>query len=103
MTTYTGTQPVTAGYYFNARGWKLETVEGTGVLPGDATVTYVRVPALAMLVLAPTMGFAFVVLLPFLGLAVLIEQGWGKAVPYLRPRRSEPATTTAKVVAGPRQ
>ena len=95
MTTYTGTQTVTAGYYFNPRAWKLEAVEATGVLPGDATDKYVRVPALAMLALAPMMGFAFVVLLPFLGLAVVLEQGWRKALPHLRARRTPAATATA--------
>lgn len=100
MTTYTGTQPVKAGYYFNAREWTLAAIEATtGVLPGDATVKYVRVPALAMLVLAPIMGLVFVVLLPFLGLAVLIEQGWRKALPHLRARHTVATTRTAKAAA----
>lgn len=104
MKTYTGTQPVKAGYYFNAREWTLKVVEApTGVLPGDATTKYVRVPALAMLVLAPIMGLVFVVLLPFLGLAVLIEQGWRKAVPLLRARHAAGTTRTAKAAAGLRR
>ena len=74
MRTYTGTQMVEGGYYFNRHDWKLEVVEGdTGMLPGNADARYYRVPVLAMIVLAPTMGLAFVVALPFIGLAVIVE------------------------------
>jgi hypothetical protein len=72
MKTYTGGEIVKGGYYFNLREWRLDVVEGRrGTLPEHAR--YVRVPALLMLALAPIMGLLFVMFLPFIGLAVLID------------------------------
>lgn len=75
MTTYTGSQTVKGGYYFNTRQWKLEVVEGSnGRLPGDEHARFVRVPTPALLVTAPLMGLVFVIALPFIGLAVIAQQ-----------------------------
>ncbi len=105
MTTYTGTQTVKGGYYLNTRDWKLEVVNApAGVLPGDEGAPYRRVPAPAMLVVAPLMGMVFVMLIPFFGLAVLGEQAWHKVGPHLHAARkpSVPAATL-KTAAGPRR
>jgi hypothetical protein len=100
MTTYTGAQPVEGGYYLNTTEWKLEMVRGPGgALPGEATMRYYRVPLLGMLVVAPLMGLVFVVLMPFLGLAVMIEQGWRKALPHMRRRHA--AATELEVAEAP--
>ena len=98
MATYTGTQPVKAGYYLNTTAWKLEVVEGKGgVLPGEPTARFVRVPTLGMLVVAPVMALFFVMLIPFFGVAVLLEQGWRKAAPLVARRHApvEPTVVTA--------
>jgi hypothetical protein len=42
-------------------------------------VQYRRIPVAAMLVLAPLMGLVFVMVVPFIGLAVIGEQLWKKA------------------------
>jgi hypothetical protein len=77
---FKGAETVTGGYYLNVREWKLELVEGpSGVLPGDASAQYRRIPVLAMIVLAPLMGLVFVMVVPFIGLAVIGEQLWQKA------------------------
>ena len=74
MATFKGGQSVKGGYFFSRRDWKLEMVEAPfGTLPGDAGTTWRRVPVPAMLVLAPLLGLAFVMLLPFIGLAVVCE------------------------------
>jgi hypothetical protein len=92
MTTFQGTQTVKGGYFLNLRDWKLEVVEGeTGVLPGAADICYRRVPMLGMLVVAPLMGLAFVIVLPFIGLAVIGEKLWLKA----RTFRARPVETPA--------
>ena len=92
MATYTGNQTVKGGYFLNLRDWKLEVVEGdTGVLPGDQDIRYRRVPMLGMLVVAPLMGLLFVVLLPFIGLAVIGERLVKMAAAY----RVKPAPTPA--------
>jgi hypothetical protein len=96
MATYKGTQMVKGGYYLDMRNMRLEVIEGAaGTLPGDDAVRYVRVPLLALLVVAPVLGLLFVVLLPFLGLAVVVEQLWRKTVVAVRERRAggvRPAT-----------
>lgn len=89
MTTYTGNRTVKGGYYLNVRDWKLEAVDGkVGTLPAGEEARYVRIPLPAMLVVAPVLGLLFVVLLPFLGLAVLIEEGWHLAITAVAARRA---------------
>lgn len=97
MKTYTGGQTVNGGYFLNLRDWKLEVVEGEhGVLAGEAGARYYRVPVLAIIVLAPTMGLAFVVALPFIGLAVIAEQVGRNVAKLFGGRRveAEAKTTT---------
>jgi hypothetical protein len=92
MKRFKGMATAAGGYYFNLRDWKLETIEGaTGTLPGDDDARYVRVPLLGMLLLVPVLGLAFVILLPFLGIAVLGEQAWHTAAAAVAARRA--ATT----------
>lgn len=99
MRTFRGGQTVKGGYFLNLRDWKLEVVEGgAGMLPGDGGVRYYRVPTLAMVALAPTMGLAFVVLLPFIGLAVIAEQSGRQFGRLWRARRAtaKPEGTTVR-------
>ena len=44
-----------------------------GILPGDAADKYLRVPVLALLVLAPMMGAVYAMFLPFIGFAMLFS------------------------------
>lgn len=74
MRTFNGGENVKGGYYFNLREWRLDVIDGAGGLLA-APGRYVRIPVLLMLALAPLMGFAFVMLIPFIGLAVVIEHG----------------------------
>jgi hypothetical protein len=95
MTTYTGNRTVKGGYYLNLREWKLEAVDGNvGVLPPGEEARYVRIPLLAMLVVAPVLGLLFVVVLPFLGLAVLIEEGWHLTMAAVARRAAHRQATT---------
>ena len=98
MKTVTGGRTVKGGYFLNLRDWKLEVVEGkTGMLPGDDTLRYRRLPMLGLVVLAPMMGLAFVVMLPFIGLAVIAERGGRTLARLLRMRRKAPEPTTTPV------
>ena len=74
MRTFNGGENVKRGYYFNLRDWRLEVIEGAGGLLA-APGRYLRIPAVLMLGLAPILGFAFVMLIPFIGLAVVLEHG----------------------------
>jgi hypothetical protein len=72
MTARTGGTQAKAGFYWNLRTWAITTLSGEGgTLPGGEGDRYLRLPTLAMLVLAPVMGGLFVVFLPFIGFAVL--------------------------------
>jgi hypothetical protein len=69
---YTGGEIVKAGFYWNLREWEVNIVarEG-GPLKGTADARYVRVPLPALLLLAPIMGAAYAMFLPFIGFAML--------------------------------
>ncbi|OFW04799.1 MAG: hypothetical protein A3H96_10315 [Acidobacteria bacterium RIFCSPLOWO2_02_FULL_67_36] len=68
-----GGDEVRFGFYWNVREWEAQIVprEG-GELKGRADVTYVRLPLLALLVLAPIMGGVYAIFLPFIGIAMVL-------------------------------
>lgn len=73
MAAIGGTQ-VKGGFYFNLQALRIVAVSGkTGMLAGTAHERYMRVPALAVLLLAPILGGMFVVFLPVIGF-VLVGQ-----------------------------
>ncbi len=72
MFKHKGGDAVKGGFYWNQANWHLENVEGkAGTLPGGDEARYLRVPTLALFVLAPLMGALFVAFLPFIGFALL--------------------------------
>ncbi len=100
MARFTGAETVTGGYYLNVGQTKLEVIEGaSGVLPGDGGVRYMRIPVIAMIVLAPLMGLLFVLLVPFIGIAVVIEQVGLKAYSLAAAGRAR----LAHVISHPRR
>jgi hypothetical protein len=80
MTTYTGTQNVEAGLYYSVRPFKLTTMDQKGPLPGAGDRTCHRVPMILMLALAPLLGLAFVIFLPFIGFAMVARIAGEKTV-----------------------
>jgi hypothetical protein len=70
--TFRGGDTVRFGFYWNRREWEARIVpkEG-GTLPGAPEVTYLRLPLVAVLVLAPLMGAAYAMFLPFIGFAMV--------------------------------
>ena len=80
MTRFNGGTKVGGGYYFNTSSWEIATItDDRGTLPGDARVTFIHVPLMALFVLAPVMGLAFAMFLPFIGFALPLY-ALGKAV-----------------------
>jgi hypothetical protein len=72
MTTYTGGETVKTGFYWNRGKWAAEVVPaGGGALPGAPGTVYNRIPWPVLLVVAPVMGGAFAMFLPFLGLGLV--------------------------------
>ena len=60
------------GFYWNLRKWEMTLVPRQGgILPGDASDSYLKVPVVALLVMAPLMGAAYAMFLPFIGFAML--------------------------------
>ena len=82
-----GGDNVKAGFYWNIREWEAHIVprEG-GPLPGAENTGYVRMPLLAVLMLAPLMGAAYAFFLPFIGFAMVLM--------YLAGRMRRLFTTT---------
>jgi len=73
MKRYTGGTNVKGGYYWHVGTWEIATVKGeTGALPGGPKDEYFHAPVAVMFVLAPVMGAAFAIFLPFIGFAMPI-------------------------------
>jgi hypothetical protein len=73
MATYTGTQQAEAGLYFRtSKRFSVIHLDDAGPLPGTAADTYHRVPTLVALLTAPLAGLAFVVFIPFIGIAMAL-------------------------------
>ncbi len=63
---------VEGGYYLNRDAWDVIAVSGKqGVLPGEEGDRFVKLPALAVLGLAPVAGGLFVAFLPLVGFALV--------------------------------
>jgi len=74
MFRHTGGELTKHGFYWNPRTWQVTLIERQGgVLPGPATERYARVPVLAMLFIAPIMGAAYVMFLPVIGFAMVLD------------------------------
>ncbi len=73
MTTYTGTQNVEPGLYWALKPFRFTSVDTRGPLPGTEARTWYRVPMLLMLALAPLLGLAFVVFLPFIAFVIVFR------------------------------
>ena len=75
MTTRKAGEAAKAGFYFNTRTWEMSLHRTDGdALPGGEGDRHLRVPAVALLVLGPAMGFFFVIFLPFIGFALVVRE-----------------------------
>ena len=112
MTTIAAGTQVRKGYYFSMKSWTLQPVPAEGAaLPGTAGEEYLRVPLLLAFAVAPVMGAAFLMFLPFVGfylagtaavrpvarvfgrsaseLAATVQPGWAPGEAHLAGRRGE--------------
>ena len=68
MTKIEAGNRVKKGYYFSAKSWTLHPMPTDGeALPGEAGERYLHIPLLLAFVVAPVMGAAFLMFLPFIG------------------------------------
>ena len=93
MRKYQGGDTVTAGFYWNRGQWGAEVVPAEGgTLPGEETRVYYRVGWPVLLIVAPAMGGAFAMFLPFLGLGLLGREAFLALTGRRESRRSEART-----------
>ena len=80
-----GGDRVEPGSYWSRDRWEIVPVDGaTPVLPGGPADRYFRLPAPAVLVLAPAMGAAFAMFLPLIGFVMVARALASRAVRPLR-------------------
>ena len=71
MKRYDAGSKVAGGYYWNTRKWDIVALNGdTGVLEGERGEQFIKLPLLAMVVVAVAVSFAYVIFLPFIGFAL---------------------------------
>lgn len=71
MLTYRGGHRAGKGTYWDLKNGRRFDVADEAMLPGDDSLTYFRMPAGLMLLSGPFVGLAFVIFLPFIGIAVV--------------------------------
>ena len=72
MTKRIGGTAAKTGFYWNLGKWEMTMVpKQGGILPGGVNDAYLKVPVVALLVMAPLMGAVYAMFLPFIGFAML--------------------------------
>jgi hypothetical protein len=95
MTKIAAGTRVKQGYYFNLKTWALQPVAADGeALPGAAEA-YVHVPLLLAFVVAPLMGAAFLMFLPFIGFYLAIAAAFRPVARLFHHSAAEIAATVA--------
>ena len=94
MTTIEAGTQVKKGYYFNAKTWTLEAMANDGAaLPGAKGEKYFHVPLLLAFVVAPLMGAAFLMFLPFIGFYLAFQAALRPVAKLFRHSATEIAAT----------
>jgi hypothetical protein len=96
MTKRIGGTAAKSGFYWNLGKWEMTMVpKQGGILPGSASERYLKVPVVALLVLAPMMGAVYAMFLPFIGFALLFTFLGKKAFAMGRSGAVDVAATMA--------
>ena len=72
MWKYRGGTTVKKGTYWNLGNGEREVLGSEGVLPGNSRSTYLKAPAIVMVLMGPVVGFFYVLILPFIGMAMVL-------------------------------
>jgi hypothetical protein len=97
MRTFKGAEMAPGGLYWNRSDWTLNLVKApAGTLPGDDSARFWRLPALALFLVAPIMGLAFVLFLPLIGFLLLGELVVETARPIVQAIRHPQAAGRAR-------
>jgi hypothetical protein len=96
MTKLNAGTKVQKGYYFNMKSWTLQPMPLDGeALPGEAGERYFHVPLLLAFVVAPLMGAAFLMFLPFVGFYLAIGAALRPVVGLFHSSATEIAASLA--------
>ncbi|MBE3071503.1 MAG: hypothetical protein IMZ67_00880 [Acidobacteria bacterium] len=91
-----GGMAVRNGFYWNLAKWEMQVIPRQGgILPGGPTDRYVKVPVLALLVVAPVMGGLYAFFLPFIGFAMVAGFAGRKVTSAARSGVSHIAATVS--------
>jgi hypothetical protein len=91
-----GGTAVRGGFYWNLSRWTIVTMpKDGGLLPGHSEHSYVRLPVLALLAVAPLMGGLYVMFLPFVGFALVAAALGRKTVDMMLTAVGATAATVA--------
>jgi hypothetical protein len=81
---YVGGHKVERGTYWNlSNGNRIDIMANEGILPGDDTATYMRVPPGIVLLAGPVIGLFYVISLPFMAVGTVVAVLGGKIVAAL--------------------
>lgn len=72
MLAYEGGTSVRRGTYWNLSNGMREVLERDGKLPGASETRYLKAPAIVMVLMGPVIGFFYVLILPFIGMAMIL-------------------------------
>ncbi len=73
MLKHNGGDRVGKGTYWNLTNGERIDISAEGTLPGDVKKTYYKMPAAAVIVMAPVIGLMYAAFLPFIGIAMLVK------------------------------
>jgi hypothetical protein len=110
-----GGMVVGKGTYWNLLNGERHVLKAEGTLPGTSQTQYLKVPAVVVVLIGPVIGLFYVVLLPFIGLAMILMLavrqlvnmlsealsvtaafGWRPVEAYLMSRRQKKAGRAEK-------
>ncbi len=73
MLRHSGGDRVGKGTYWNLGNGERVDIKDEGTLPGEARKTYYKMPAAAIIVVAPVLGLVYAAFLPFIGIAMFVK------------------------------
>ncbi len=73
MLRHSGGDRVGKGTYWNLGNGERIDIKDEGTLPGEARKTYYKMPAAAIIVVAPVLGLVYAAFLPFIGIAMFVK------------------------------
>ncbi len=80
MFTYKSGNRVGKGTYWDLSSGQRVDVEQESILMGASSATFLRMPPAVMLIAGPIIGLAYVLCLPFIGIATVLSFAAGKLV-----------------------